>query len=261
MAASESDQSATPAPESDKVDKPEPAKEAQSESKQADQPLPDSRPGQKAETASTGAAKASEQASPPSAPEQKTEEAGESPQVELHQHHVSKLLDEVLDVPEEAIAPRRFKHPMILDLVLGIGLLLALGGFTVGLFKMYVTHSAQQSITQQNYPAAIAILKGLPLPGFFTMPGSDPQELLSQALYLDAMDKLDNNRDTDLAIQELQQIKPGSRYFDLAQELINENATPSSTFLTGGATHVETNPEKNVEKKPLLPEQPKDAVP
>ena len=177
-------------------------------------------------------------------------------QPELHQHHVSRLLDEVLEEPTQT--GRRFKHPMILDLALAIGLLSALGGFTIGLFKMYLTHSAEQSITQRNYKAAIAILKGAPLPGFFTIAGSDPEELLSQALYLDAMEKFVMENDVDEALRELQQIRPGSRYFNLAQELIDEKAEPSPTFLQGGTQQIETSPEVPQQKKPILPELPQE---
>ncbi|HEY9868840.1 MAG TPA: hypothetical protein V6D08_06720 [Candidatus Obscuribacterales bacterium] len=188
-----------------------------------------------------------------------TAESGEAAQpAEIHPHHVSKILDEVLQEPEPAPAARRFRHPMILDVVLAIGLLVAMGGFTIGLFKMYLTHSAEQSITQNNYKAAIAILKGAPLPGFFSIPGSDPDELLAQALYLDAMDKIDQDNDIDGAIKELQQIKPGSRYFALAQKIIEEHHTPSPLFLQGGTEHVETNPQPAPEKKPILPELPPD---
>src|SRR5205814_10177421 len=80
----------------------------------------------------------------------------------LHPHHVSKILDEVLEEPEPPPGGRRFRHPMILDLILRAGLLVAMGGFTVGLFKMYLVHSAQQAIWQHNYKAAIGILKGAP---------------------------------------------------------------------------------------------------
>lgn len=220
------------------------------------------------ETEPTGTAAAEDRAAAPGDATDKANAAGEaavsdkpgtegtSPP-ELHAHHVSKILDEVLEEPVPAAGPRRFKHPMILDLILAMSLLIAMGGFTIGLFKMYLTHSAEQSITQQNYKAAIAILKGAPLPGFFTIPGSDPEELLAQALYLDAMDKLEND-DVDGALKELQQIKAGSRYFELAQELILENYEPSPTLLQGGAEHVETNPEPLPEKKPILPELPPD---
>src|SRR4051812_40048635 len=79
------------------------------------------------------------------------ESAPEEAKVALHPHHVSKLLDEVLDEPEPPPGGHRLRHPMVLDLILGVGLLVAMGGFTIGLFKMYVVHSAQQSIFQHNY--------------------------------------------------------------------------------------------------------------
>jgi hypothetical protein len=176
----------------------------------------------------------------------------------LHQHHVSKLLDEVLDEPEPPTSGRRLRHPMVLDLILGVGLLVAMGGFTIGLFKMYVVHSAQQSIFQHNYKAAIGMLKGVPAPGLFAIPGSDPDELLNQALYLDAMDKLEVDNDTDGALKELQQVRPGSRYFSLAQEILEENFTPSSTTLQAG-TSVTEEAVPVPEKKPLLPDEPQDA--
>ena len=178
----------------------------------------------------------------------------------LHAHHVSKILDEVLEEPEESGSSGKFKHPMVLDIILAVGLLFAMGGFTVGLFKMYLTHSAEQSITQHNYKAAIAILKGAPVPGFFAIPGSDPDELLNQALYLDAMDKLEVDDDVDGALKEFQQIRPGSHFFTLAQEIIEENYTPSATTLQGG-TSVTEQAAPVQENKPLLPEAPKDAVP
>lgn len=163
---------------------------------------------------------------------------------ELHQHHVSKILDEVLDEAPTLATAKRFKHPMFLDLILAFGLLITMGGFAIGLFKMYLTHSAEQSITQQNYKAAIAILKGSPFPGFFSVPGSDPDELLSQALYLDAMEKVDVNNDIQGAIRQLQQIRPGSRYFILAQDFIKENWSPATTILEGGAAEsIEVTPE------------------
>ncbi len=178
---------------------------------------------------------------------------------QLHQHHVSKILDEVLEEPAENGQSRHLKHPMILDIVLAISLLVAMAGFTIGLFKMYLTHSAEQSITQHKYEAAIAILKGAPLPGFFSVDGSDPTELLNQALYLDALDKMENQNDIDGALNQLQQITPGSRFFTLAQEIINNNYEPSTTMLKMGVEHSEKNP--TAETKPFNPELPKDASP
>jgi hypothetical protein len=119
-------------------------------------------------------------------------------------------------------------------------------------------HSAQQSIFQHNYKAAIGMLKGVPAPGLFAIPGSDPDELLNQALYLDAMDKLEVDNDTDGALKELQQVRPGSRYFSLAQEILEENFTPSSTTLQAGTSLTEEAVPVE-EKKPLLPPEPQDA--
>ncbi|HEY9715393.1 MAG TPA: hypothetical protein V6C72_18110, partial [Chroococcales cyanobacterium] len=100
----------------------------------------------------------------------------------LQAHHVSKILDEVLvdSAAAAAASSETYKHPMLLDLALALGLLVAMGGFTIGLAKIYITHSAQQSILQHNYKAAIVILKNAPLPGMFNMPGSDVEELLNQ---------------------------------------------------------------------------------
>jgi hypothetical protein len=200
-------------------------------------------------------------------PEAKTDGNGQQPESELKaeqpdaglrtgQHHVSHLLDEVLDEPEPPPNARRLRHPMVLDLILGVGLLVAMGGFTIGLFKMYVVHSAQQSIFQHNYKAAIGMLKGVPAPGLFSIPGADPDELLNQALYLDAMDKLEVDNDTDGALKELQQVKAGSRYFSLSQQIIEENFTPSSTTLQAGATATPADAVPIEERKPILPDEP-----
>lgn len=52
--------------------------------------------------------------------------------------------------------------------------------------------------------------------GGAAMENSD--DLLNQALYLDAMEKLDNDHNDQTAPQELAKITPGSRFYDLAQE-------------------------------------------
>jgi hypothetical protein len=142
---------------------------------------------------------------------------------------------------------------MILDCVLAFGLLIAVGGFTVGLLQMYLIHSASQSINEQRYKAAIAILKGAPLPQVFARTGSDTEELLSKARYLDAMDRLQNNVEIQDAVKELGEIRPGSRYFALAQEAINENTEAAPVLLQGGAETTETSPV--AEKKPSLLEK------
>lgn len=222
--------------------------ESAADSKQQDGPSASSK-----QSDSKSAANPAEDAKPESPPINLSESQ------QLHQHHVSKILDEVLDEPAESGHSSRLKHPMILDIVLAISLLVAMAGFTIGLFKMYLTHSAEQSITQHKYEAAIAILKGAPLPGFFSVDGSDPTELLNQALYLDALDKMENQNDIDGALNQLQQITPGSRFFTLAQEIINNNYEPSPTMLKMGVEHSEKNP--TAETKPFNPELPKDASP
>jgi hypothetical protein len=181
----------------------------------------------------------------------------------VHQHHISKILDEVLDEPDEpAPGGRAYKHRMFVDLLLGIGLLVATGGFTIGLMKIYITHAAQQSIAQRNYKAAISILRDSPLPGLFTMQGSDPEELLNQALYLDAMEKLDADGEDTAALKELGKIQVSSRFFDLAQEILKEHHKPSAVQLEGEAQH-EASPNDPVveEKKPILPEPEKEGSP
>lgn len=183
----------------------------------------------------------------------------------LHQQRVSRILDAVLDEPvEESPSHHGFKHPLFLDVILAVGLLVAMAGFSIGMFKIYITHSAKQSINQQNYRAAIALLKGTPLPGFFNIAGSeDSVELLNRALYLDAITKLEINRDDASAIEELQQIRPGSGYFELAQDLLRDNSPPPKLQLEGGATHdADPNDPEVKEDKPIVPDDDlKDASP
>jgi len=127
----------------------------------------------------------------------------------------SHILDEVLEEPEEPIS-RRYRHPIFIDILLAVGLLVIMGAFSAGLIKMYISHSAEQSITQRNYQAAIALLEGSPFPDLFSPPGSEPRELLNQALYLDAMEKLDAYSEDSDAIKELEKIDASSRFFELA---------------------------------------------
>lgn len=175
--------------------------------------------------------------------------------ITLTQHHVSHLLSDVLQ-DEAAPKPsgKGLRFPMILDLLLGLSLLVAVGGFTIGLFHMYVVHSAAQSISEQKYKAAIVILKGAPLPQFFARPGSDTEELLSKARYLDAMEKLESGTDEEFveAMKEVSLIKPGSKYFTLAQELISDNTEPAPLMLKGGAETTETNPQPEDKNQSLL---------
>lgn len=159
---------------------------------------------------------------------------------------VSKLLDDVLaDAPpveaDDSSQPtKRVRYPIFLDVLLGLGLLVAVAGFTIGLFKMYITHSAKQHLAEDNYTAAIEILRKNPLPPFFNVDGNDPRELLDQALYSDAMKRITEENDVKGALAELEQIRPGSAYFDNAQEILSENFEPSTTTLTGGVHEEQT---------------------
>lgn len=117
----------------------------------------------------------------------------------------------------------RFKQPMLFDIVLALGLLVAVAGFTTGLMRIYITHMAKQSINQHNYKAAITILKRNPVPEFFSGFGSDPNELLNQALYLDAMTKLEANNEDQSALSQLSKITSESRFFHLAQDILTAN--------------------------------------
>ena len=126
----------------------------------------------------------------------------------LEQHHVAKILDEVL---EERPGEMSFKHPMLLDVSLAIGLLLAVAGFMIGIMNMWIAHQAKESIMHKNYKAAISMLKGVPFSEFnlFTVPGADsPNELMAQALYQEAMEKLDANPEDQSAIEELSRSRP-----------------------------------------------------
>lgn len=173
----------------------------------------------------------------------------------LPQQHVSHLLDDVLKDTEES-APTNLRYPIILDVLLGLGLLVAVGGFTVGLFNMYIVHSAAQAVSTQQYGAAISMLQSAPLPQVFSRPGSDTEELLSKARYLDAMDKIERGGNKEEAIRELSAINTRSKYFNLAQEVINENTEPSPVLLQVGAEHnvspEQANENKNAEKPTIL---------
>lgn len=179
------------------------------------------------------------EASQNSCAEQVTE--NDSPPI-VASHHVAKILDEVLENPPPAPPTKHMRAPLVLDIFLAFGLLFASFGTATGIFQMYLTHSAAQAINQQNYQAAIAILRASPMPKIFNLPGSDNEELLSKALYLDAMDKLDGEGNTGGALQELQMIRPGSAYFVLAQKIIGDNTTPADLMLEGQTEQIETNP-------------------
>jgi hypothetical protein len=141
-----------------------------------------------------------------------------------------RSLDSVL---EQDPVMRTFKQPMLFDVVLAIGLLVAVAGFTTGLMRIYITHMAKQSINQHNYKAAITILKRNPVPEFFSGFGSDPNDLLNQALYLDAMTKLEANNEDQSALSQLSKITSGSRFFHLAQDILSANGKPPEDSASG----------------------------
>lgn len=127
---------------------------------------------------------------------------------------------------------KTYKHPMAVDILLALGLLFAMAGLTVSFVKGLTTHSAKTNIMQGNYKAAIGILRSSPIPEFFGGTSADNSEdLLNQALYLDAMTKLDADRNDQTAVQELAKISAGSRFYDLAQDQLRQLAQPESTPL------------------------------
>jgi hypothetical protein len=156
-----------------------------------------------------------------------------TPQKTFTQHHVSKILDAVLEeeIPEATVpGVNRFRYPLVIDGVLALGLLIAVAGFAIGISKMYVTHQAQQYIMASDYRAAIMLLRSTPLPQAFGVEGSNPDEALSQALYLDSLIKIDAGENEN-ALKQLEQIRAGSKYFDQAQRVLTENFVPSDTML------------------------------
>jgi hypothetical protein len=180
----------------------------------------------------------------------------------LHQHHVSKILDEVLEDRPASETSQRFRHPILVDLVLAVGLLTALAGFAAGLMRMYIAHSAEQSIIKGNFKAAIAILRGTPFPGFFESPGSEPKELLDKACYLDAMEKLNAYSEDQSALKELESIEPGSPFFDLAQTILKEHFKPSAITLQGGTMHEEqVSPDQASNDQAAIPQPPAEGGP
>ncbi len=124
---------------------------------------------------------------------------------------------------------KTYKHPMAVDILLALGLLFAMAGLTVSFVKGLTTHSAKTNIMQGNYKAAIGILRSSPIPEFFGGTSADNSEdLLNQALYLDAMTKLDADRNDQTAVQELAKISSGSRFYDLAQDQLRQLAQPEA---------------------------------
>ena len=171
----------------------------------------------------------------------------------LTQAHVSHLVSEVLrePQPEPSAVVRKVRIPVAFDVVLAIGLLFAVGGFTFGLFHMYLVHSAAKAISEQKYRAAMEILKSAPFPQIFSKPGSDTEEMLSKAIYLDAMDRLETDANHAGALKQLSEIKAGSKYFHLAQEAINANTVVAPALLQGGTEQPETSPQQKGQKSLL----------
>lgn len=191
---------------------------------------------------------------------QNTSPQEEASTEKVRQHHVSKILDEVLEEAPLGDAQPRIRHPMFVDLILAIGLLTAMGAFAAGLMRMYIAHSAEQSIMKGNYRAAIAILKGTPFPSFFEPPGSEPKELLDKAAYLDAMERLSAYSEDQSALKELESIEPGSPFFDLAQTILKEHFKPSAITLQGGASQEEQiTPEQAKKDEQEIPQPPADS--
>lgn len=122
------------------------------------------------------------------------------------------------------VTQKTYKHPMIVDILLAMGLLFAMAGLTISFVKAYTTHSAKTNIMQGNYKAAIGILRSSPIPDFFD---GTSEDLLNQALYLDAMEKLDADRDHQTALQELAKISVGSRFYDQAQDQLRQLTAPT----------------------------------
>jgi hypothetical protein len=158
-------------------------------------------------------------------------------------HHLSKILHDALDQSvesdavahgDEATKPRNHKHPIVIDVVLACGLIVAVGGFTVGLLHMYVDHLAEQSLKRNDYSAAVALMDGMPQ--IFMGTDSESRELFDRAVYLDATRKLNLNPNDQFALSELNRIMPGSQFFDSSQEVLTEHFKPASVTLTCSAS-------------------------
>lgn len=190
---------------------------------------------------------------------EKSDQVGVAPIASPEEPHIidnaPKVLNNVLQEADLSTpeAKKKYRHPMYLDGLLALGLLVAVGGFTIGAIKIYITHTAKNYISQRHYAEAIPLLAGAPLPGWFTVEGENPEELLNEARYLDAMDKLDANKDDESAIKELEKIKPGSRFHAMSNDILEDHAIPSKTQLSGVAEHQATPAEiKSKEDDPLI---------
>jgi hypothetical protein len=135
--------------------------------------------------------------------------------------HQAKIFNELLErtAPEIKAEGSTYRHPVIIDGLLAVGLLIAMAGFTLGAVKIYIVHEARHDITDRRYTEAISLLKSAPLPGLFQVNGESPEDLLDQAHYLDAIEKLDVDKSDQAALHELDSIRPGSRFFEMANNI------------------------------------------
>jgi hypothetical protein len=176
--------------------------------------------------------------------------ANEEPKFSRHQ---AKIFNEILErtAPEVKAESPTYRHPVIIDGLLAVGLLVAMAGFTLGAVKIYIVHEARHDITDRRYAEAIALLKSAPLPGLFQVNGESPEDLLDQAHYLDAIEKLDADKGDQAALRELDAIRPGSRFFEMANNIKDEHAPVSPIKLEGGAEHQATAAEVKGAERPL----------
>jgi hypothetical protein len=173
------------------------------------------------------------------------------------QPHQAKIFNELLEktAPDVTVEEtRRYKHPIAIDGLLAVGLLLAMAGFTLGVVKMYIIQEAKHDISERRFTDAIAILRNAPLPGLFQMQGQSTEELLDEARYLDAVERLDKDTNDGTALKELDLIRPGSHFFDMANTIKGEHAPASAITLQGGTEHEATPSEVKNAERPLLPE-------
>ncbi len=150
----------------------------------------------------------------------------------------SPIVTEILDkeLLSESEPQAQIKRPLVLDLILVCGVVLAVGAVTVSFLKLYMADTAKQYIAHKKYEQAISMLKESPILAFFPNFGDDPKELLSEALYLDGIKKVNEQNDVDGGLKELGRIRPGSAYFVPAQDIIYKESKPSQRILLGGTS-------------------------
>jgi hypothetical protein len=190
--------------------------------------------------------------SKPDSGEQSTTEPADNPSAKFPRHQ-AKIFNELLErtAPEIKAEGPTYRHPVIIDGLLAVGLLIAMAGFTLGAVKIYIVHEARHDITDRRYTEAISILKSAPLPGLFQINGESPEDLLDQAHYLDAIEKLDVDKSDQAALHELDSIRPGSRFFEMANNIKDVHAPVSPIKLEGGTEHQATAAEVKAAERPL----------